>query len=255
MRDYPAPASSLTISLSSTATSLTTTDSSVLPANFVIEVDYEAILCTASLTSITTSCIRGWAGTTAVSHANSSTILIRPGYLSVDIIEALNSAKDEMYPPVYKAVVDTSLTGDSATYEFTVPNMPLTYGGDTIPIPYLSRIYLKRTGDLSYKILRDWRVERGATPKIHFKRAPIGGTIRVHGLGPFPDLSASTDSMDTQFPKVAEHAITLGAASRLLGSGEAGRTRLDVGARDDREAAVRPGNAISLGTQLERRFE
>jgi hypothetical protein len=245
MRDYPAPASALTISLSTSAASITVSDTSVLPANYVVEIDYEALLVTASVSSTVVNVMRGWAGTTAASHLNSSSILIRPGFMAVEIIDALNAAKDEMYPYVYKPVLDTSLSSDDVTYEFTIPST----------IKHLSKVDLLVTGDTAYRPVTDWTVLRAGTPKLKFKRAPVGGTLRLHGFGPFDDLSASGDTVDTLFPANAERPLVLGAASRLLGSAEAGRTRVDVGLRDDREAANRPGGALTLANQLERRFE
>jgi hypothetical protein len=245
MRDYPVPASALTISLSTTAVSITTADSSVFPQNFTIEIDYEVLLVGTSQSSTVTNVTRAWAGSTAASHANSSTILVRPGFFSVEIIDALNAAQDEMYPYIYKPVLDTSLTSDDTTYEFTIPST----------IKHLSHVESLITGDTAYRPIGGWTVKRAATPKLQFRRAPAGGTLRLHGFGPFSDLSLSGDTVDTLFPANAERALVLGAASRLLGSGEAGRSRMDVGARDDREAANRPGGAITLANQVERRFE
>jgi hypothetical protein len=245
VRDYPAPASALTISLSTTATSITVADTSVMPANYTLEIDYEVLLVTASVSSTVTSVTRGWAGTAAASHAVSSSVLVRPAYFSADIIDALNSAKDEMYPYVYKPILDTSLTGDDTTYEFTVPTT----------IRHLTRVEVQVTGDTAYRQLKSWRVLRASTAKLSFRRPPPAGTLRLHGFGAFDDLALSGDTVDALFPSNAENALVLGAASRLLSSGEAGRSRTDIGLRDDREAAVRPGNAISLANQLERRFE
>lgn len=245
MRDYPAPASALTISLSTSATSITVADTTVLPANSIVEIDYEALLVTASVSSTVSSVIRGWAGTTAASHVNSSTVIVRPGFLSAEIIDALNAAKDEMYPLIYKPVLDTSLTTDSLTYEFTIPST----------IKHLSKVDLLVTGDVAYRHVDDWTVLRAATPTLKFRRAPAIGTLRLHGFGPFDDLNASGDTVDSLFPGNAERALILGAASRLLASGEAGRSRIDVGARDDREAANRPGSSTAAALGIERRFE
>jgi hypothetical protein len=89
---------------------------------------------------------RAYAGSTAATHASGATVLIQPAFMAVEIIDALNATKDECFPLIYKPVLDTSLSGDGTTYEFTVPNMPSTYGGDSIPIPWLSRIELKENG-------------------------------------------------------------------------------------------------------------
>lgn len=255
LRDYPAPADTTSASLTSSTTTVPVGDGTQFKKNRVIEVEYELMLVSADPVGNNLTVRRGWAGSTAVSHGNTSTVLIRPGFFSVEIIDALNGAKDEMYPYVYRPVNDLTLTANSTTYEFTVPNMPGTYGGDTVPIPFISKIEILITGDIAYRPLRDWTVRRAATPKIVFRRSPVGGVLRVHGFGPFPDLALASDTVDPLFPKNAERLLPLGAAVALLGSGEAGRSRFDVGARDDREAANRPGSSISLANQLERRFE
>lgn len=244
LRDWPAPASALTLSLGSTDTSVTVADTTVLPANYTIEVDYEVMLVTTSNSSTNTSVLRGWAGTAAVSHANSSTVIIRPGFYSSEIVDALNAAKDEMYPYVYKPVLDTSLTPDGATYEFTIP----------AAFSHLSRVEVKVTGDLRYREIDYWDVRRGSTPLLKFRRLPAPGTLRLHGFGKFDDLVDPADTLDTLFPGNAVHPMTMCAASRLLASGEAGRSRMDVGARDDREAANKPGNAIALSNSLYQRY-
>jgi len=257
MRDYTPMAPVLSASITSSATSLTLDDTTGIAANWIIEIDYESILVRTVSNSTTISSIaRGQFGSTAVSHASNATVFVRPAYSSVEIIDALNGTKDEMYPYVYKAITDTSLTVLANTYEYTVPNMTGTYGGDTLPIQYISRVEIKESGDYAWRRRMDWNIKRVATPKFIFRAVPpVGSAIRVFGYGPFPDLALSGDTVDPQFPKSAEKVMVLGAASRLLGSAEAGRSRLDVGARDDREAANKPGNAIALGNQLERRFE
>jgi hypothetical protein len=255
LRAYPAAQDALTVSITNSATTITIANTALTAVHQTLEVDYETMLVTSISNTTTATVIRGYRGSTPATHAANAPVLIRPGYDAVEIIDALNESKDSMYPYVYRPVLDTSLTPNNITYEFTVPNMPGTYGGDTIPIPLISRIDLLVTGDVSYKRVDTWRIQRAATPLIVFRRAPVQGTLRIHGFGPFPDLTAATDTVDPLFPKNAERVLPIGAAVALLGSGEAGRSRNDTGARDDREAANKPGNAISLANQLERRFE
>lgn len=255
LRVWPSSVDTLSVSITSTATTVTIADTTQFGAGDIVEVDYESMLVKSLLGGTTFTVVRGYHGSTPATHAAAATVLIGPGFDAVEIIDALNAAKDECYPYVYRPVIDTSLAADSITYEFSVPNMPGTYSGDTVVMPFISHIDLLVTGDVSYKRLDSWTVERGASPVIKFRRAPVKGTIRIHGFGPFADLTAATDTVDPLFPKNAERILPLGAAYSLLGSGEAGRTRDDTGARDDREAANKPGNAISLANQLERRFE
>lgn len=257
VRDFPQQVDQLGASITNTATSLTISDTTRVAANWIIEVDYESILVqTISNSTTVSSCFRGALGSTAVSHAANATVSIRPAYSSAEIIDALNATKDEMYPYVYKEIVDTSLTVIANTYEYTVPNMPGTYNGDTLPIQHVHKVEIKESGDYAWRPRLDWSIKRATTPLFIFRAVPpVGAAIRVVGFGAFPDLSLSGDTVDPQFPKPAEKVLILGTASRLMGSAEAGRSRIDVGARDDRESANKPGNAITLANQLERRFE
>lgn len=246
MRDYPPPVDALTASVTSSATTFAIADTTQIAKNYVVEIDYEDILVKSISTATSFVGVRGYAGSTAASHANSAALLLRPGYFAPEIIDALNAAKDEMYPYCFKPVLDTSLTAVATQYEYTIPSTIL----------HLSEVEEKLPGDTAYRKLTDWDVKRAATPVLIFRRVPVvGSTLRLHGYGPFADLALSADTLDTLFPVSAIQPLTLGAASRLLGSGEAGRTRFDSGIRDDREAALKPGAAISLANQLERRFE
>lgn len=252
MRDYHAPVSALSISLAANTTSITVADTTVFAANTVIEVDYETMLVGTLPSGTVANVTRGFAGTTAATHTVSTGVNIRPAYYAQEVIDALNAAKDEMWPYVYKPVLDTSLTVLSNIYEYTVPNMPST----SVPIGAISKVEVKVAGDYAYRPVQNWQVRRGTTPVIQFKAVPpVGATIRVEGFGVFPDLALVGDTVDALFPHQAERLLPLGAAVELLGSGEAGRSRFDVGARDDREAANRAGGAIGLANQLERRFE
>jgi hypothetical protein len=60
--------------------------------------------------------------------------------------------------------------------------------------------------------------------------------------------------VDTLFPRQAEEAIVLYAASYLLGSGEAGRVRVDRGATDKREQANQVGASMRAADRLYQRF-
>ena len=255
VRDFPLAQDALAASITSVATTATVSSGPQFnqSGNQVIEIDYEAFLLK-SVSTNTLTVSRAFAGSAAATHASGAAVLIQPAFMAVEIIDALNATKDECFPLIYKPVLDASLTGDGTTYEFTVPNMPSTYGGDSIPIPWLSRIELKENGALDYRPVAYWTIRRGATPKIRFQSPPPIGNLRIHGYGPFPDWSASSDTVDTLWPKNAERPLITGAAARLLASGEAGRVRT-IGPRDDREAANRVGSSLSTSNALYQRFQ
>jgi hypothetical protein len=250
--DYDA----LTASVSSGGTTLTVADASttVYSPRWAIEVDQEAMLVrSGSGTSLTVK--RGASGTTAASHASGAAVLIRPQFLSQDILEALNSAIQNSFPLIYRPVLDTSLTTAANTFEYTVPNMPGTYNGASIPMPRLSKVELKESGDYDYREVLDWDVLRGTTPKVQFRfEKNASATIRVTGFGPFPDLAFS-DSLDALWPVNAEDYLVYYAASYLTASGEAGRVRTDTGAIDNREQANRVGSSMSASNYLFQRAQ
>lgn len=252
VRDWP-PIDVLTAAVTDTTTkSFTVADATIYAANTVVQLDQEALRVKSGASTTVTTYNRGDRGTTAATHLNGATVLLRPGFLDKQIIDALNSAIDACFPYIYKEVLDTSLTVLSSTYEYTVPFLPST----TVYIPRIWKVELLVPGDLSYRRIEDWTIAKGATPKLKFREAPTpGATIRVRGYGPFPHLAAISDSMDAQWPASAEFLPVLHATSTLLASGEAGRVRNDVGARDDREAANRPGSSSAAGRDLFQRFK
>lgn len=252
LRDFGAAQDQLTASVTSSATILTVADAStaIYSANWVIEVEQEAMLVVSG-TGTTLTVRRGYAGSTAVSHANSSTVLIRPAYFSVDILDALTDGIQACYPLVYKQVIDETISTTAQTYEYTIPAMPSDSG---VVIPYLSKVSIKEPGDFAFRDINAWDVKRGAIPKLRFRRQQTPGSIvRLEGFGPFPALTAG-GSYDAQFPRQVDELPSLYAAGWLLGSGEAWRTRFDQGMRDDREQAVRAGSAMQAGNALINRF-
>lgn len=252
LRDFGATQDALTASVTSSSTTLTVADASTATytANWAIEVDNETMLVVSgSGTSLTVR--RGYAGSTAASHASGATVLIRPAWYSAEIVDGINEGIHACYPLIYKAYSDTSLTTTLNTYEYTVPTMP---SDSTVYLPFISRISLLENGDYAYRDRTDWDVVRSSTPKIRFRRQqPQSATIRVEGYGPFPDVALG-GSFDAQWPRQADMLPSLFSASQLLVSGEAGRLRFDQGVRDDREQSVRVGASVQAGTALENRF-
>lgn len=254
VRDFP-ELDTLGASLSNSATTVTTTAnpaSGTYSPNWIIQVDQEAMLVkTSSSTAASITVLRGAMGTTAVSHASGATVLVRPAFLDVEILDALNRGLDACFPLIYKPVLDETLTILADTYEYTVPSVSssVTY------IPYVSSVELKDSGDTNYYEVRSWEVRRGATPKIKFRRVTsVGATVRVNGFAPFPHLTAS-DSLDALWPGNADDVLVLYAAQDLLASGEAGRVRSDSQAVDSREQANRVGSSMSAANALFSRYQ
>lgn len=240
---------SLTASVTSSGATLSVADTTIYSTRWPLQIDTEAVLVKALTSGTVLTVLRGHAGTTAASHANSATVLIKPAFLDTEILDALNYALGNTFPYLYTPVLDTSLTTAVNTYEYTVPNL------NGVPIPYLSKVELKEPGDFAYRPVRGWEIRRGATPKIQFRREQTAGaTIRVHGYGPFARLTTA-GSLDSLFPLDCEDLLVTGAGEYLLSSGEARRVRVDTGVNDQRENANRTGSSMSASNALLSRFE
>jgi hypothetical protein len=245
----------ITASCTSSATSISVADTTKYTVGQKIELDYETMLvrALASGTSLTVS--RGMFDSTAATHASGASVLRPPNFLFADYRDALNSALDACFPLLYREVIDESLSALAGTYEYTIPNMPGTYDGDTIVIPYISKVWIRDTGSVPYRRVRNWHILRGTTPKLVFRGDPVPGTIRLRGFGPFPYLSATADTLDALFPKRAERLLTTFAAQQLLAAGEARRVRSDTGVTDTREQANRTGSSMAASSSLYQRFQ
>ena len=248
MGDY-GPTDALTVSLSSTATSMTVADSTLYSARWMVQIDSELCYVKSIPSSTVVGLGRGHMGTTAASHANAATITIQPAFADVEYLDALNAALEASFPLLYQRVQDESLSSASQDWEYTIPNL------NGSPIPYLSKVWVKETGDTIFREKRDWRVIRGATPVLVFERDEPAGTIRLDGFGPFPSLTSSASTLSAQFPPNGEDYLVEYACQRLLTSGEARRVRQDVGAADQRENATRTGSSMAAANAIFNRSE
>lgn len=258
----------LTASMGASDATMTVMDASFYANRWFNEIDQEVLMIGPSATSSGTSqnVMRGMFGTIATSHVNASSILVRPEFYSVEILDALNEAIMSMFPAIYKPVVDTSVAIATNTYSYVIPSMP---GYTNYPMPYVWKASILQPGDYRYRQSRRFSIRRGAStsgsstttsssslsPAIEFKSLPpVGSTLMLQGFGPFAPLSALTDTLDTLFPPGAEYLLPIYAAGSLLMSGEAGRVRVDTEAVDTREQANRVGASSDIGMRLLARF-
>ena len=233
-------------SISSGGTSLTVaTDATTRYAvNWTIQLDQEMMRVSA-VAATTLTLVRGVQGTTAASHASGATILVRPQFSDVQILDSLNAAIDATFPFFYKPILDTSLTADGSTYEYTVP----------AGLTWLSKVETKESGSPYYYRIDGWTVKRAATPVLQFATPPIQGTLRLHGWGPLPQLTGFSDSLDALWPAWGDDPLVEYAAQRLLMSAESQRVRLNAGPQDDGQAPPRQGVTASVAGQLLQRFQ
>lgn len=256
LRDYR-DQDSLTGAMSdTTGTTVTVADSSIYQVRWPIEVDQETMIVRDTPTATTLTVERGAFGSTAATHSSGASVLIRPAFYGVEILDALNEGIQACYPLIYKPVADTSLTIVGNQWEYTLPNMPGTYNGSSIPIPAVSRIEIREPGVVPYFPTEAFAILRGATPTIKFFNLQTpGATVRIRGWGGFPDLADYTGSLDALWPPQGNYLPPLYAAASLLMSGEAGRVRQTSGAVDTREQANRVGSSLQAGQALMNRFQ
>lgn len=251
LRDWPA-LDALNGSVTSSATTLTVADSSLFKVNGFCEVDNETMWVRAKPTATTLTVRRAAWGSSAATHANDADVLVNPRFLAVEILDALNTAKDSAFPHIYQPVIDTSITIVADDYEYNIPDVSVT---QDYPIPYLYQVESKASGADEYVPERGWRVQRHHTaPFIKFLRLPsAGATLRLFGIAPLPDL-AFGGNLSELWPANAVDLLPIMAASYLTMSGEAARVRQDVGMNDQRENANRTGSSLRVSDALAQRF-
>lgn len=244
---------SLTASVASTtsSTTLTVADSSKYAVNQPLEIDGEVVLVRSIASSTTLTVKRGAYGSTNVAHSSGASVLIKPQFFTVEILDAINYGLDMSFPMLYKEVSDASLTTLANTYEYAIPTVTAT--GQAIS--RVLNVELKEPGDLAYRRTTAWTIYRGGTATLKFRRLySTGASIRIQGFGPFGHFVALTDTLDSQFPYQAEYPLVEFAASYLLESGEARRVRIDTGPIDARENA-NPGASMAASDRVLGRFE
>ena len=230
-------------SITSSGTTVTVSDTAS-PRYFKnqrIEIGYETLLVDAVATSTTLTVFRGVHGSTAASYPSGTTILVQPAFMSMEILDGLNDGLDNLWPFFYQHVIDTSLTGDGETYEFTIP----TLTSPAIVLPRLHTVEIRQSGLVEYVQTRSFEILRGATPKIKFWFPPPAScSIRLQGYAPLPHVTTA-DSTHAQLPYMADDLAVNWAVGQLLLSGEARRVRRDTGVIDQREEANRVGSSLS----------
>jgi len=252
MRDWP-DEDDITLATDDAIKTVKVADASKYFVNQTIEIDYESMIVRAAPSGTTLTVKRGAFGSTPSAHVNGASVLAKPRFPSVQIIDVLNDAVQATYPYVYRKVIDTSLVAETDAYEYPIPLMFLDLSQ---AIRHIYRVDIKESGDLTYWPLRQWRVIRGAQgSQIRLARTlPAGTSIRVFGCGPFPLLSSSADQLDAAWPRNLEYPLVDYACSCLLASGEYGRVALDRGAIDEREQANKVGASMNASDSAYQRF-
>lgn len=250
LRDWP-EFDETTASISSSGTTLTVANSALYAAGWELQLEDEVVRVQTIASGTTLTVRRGLKGSTAAAHVTATTIMARPRFYNVDILDALNAGLAASFPLLYRPVASEwdDITADA--YEWLIPEM----SGIAVPIPYIYGVEYQETTDQPFVRVRNFRIVRSEYPLLKFSTPLVaGGKLRIKGFGPFTPLTAS-GSLDTYFPVNAEDILVWFAAQYLLASGEAGRLRVDTGVIDDREQANRTGSSMSASNSLFQRFQ
>ena len=214
---------SLSVASSASSTTLIVGDNTIYAKRWPIEIDQELMMVTALGGTASLTVSRAMMGSTIASHATSASILIRPDYFSVEILDAINEAIQACFPAIYKPVVDNTSSIATSTYSYTIPDTP---GYTGYPLPFVSAVEVRQPGDFRYRSTRRWEMRRGAStststttgsddvsPAIVFRSLPpVTSTLRIKGYGPFPPLVNMGDTLDPLFPPQAWYLLPIYAA-------------------------------------------
>jgi hypothetical protein len=210
----------------------------------VLSIDLELMLVWA-VTGSTATVQRGYAGTTAATHATGTIIEVNPRFSNFAIFRALNEEIASFSSPV------------NGLYQ--VKTVDLTYsaaraGYDLAAVTDLLGILEVRwkgytTGD--WPLVRNWTVARDmATSEFASGKALLlyegigpGRTVRIRYKAPFAPLVALTSDVQTVsfLPATANDIPPLGAAARLVAPREVKRAFTESQPEPRAAADVPPG--------------
>jgi hypothetical protein len=213
------PASWLTTSATSTTTSLTVYDASVIGRGYV-QIDDEIVFVnsTDNVSNVLTVAPWGRAqrGTTAAAHDTNSKVTMAPLFPRQEIKNAINNAIDAMYPSVFAI----------GSYDFDYVAARYSYGIPATVENVLSVTYSIIGPSKEWFPARAWQLDRTAdsdafaTTKslsIYSEIVP-GQTVHVT-YSKRPTLLTSNEqeySTVTGFPSYSEDVVIYGAAFRMI---------------------------------------
>src|SRR5690242_5848990 len=97
MRVWP-DQDSLTASCTSAATTITVADTTLYYVNEPLEIESENLIVRALTSGTVLTVERATYGSSAASHASGTDVLLRPRFLQLEIIDAINNGIDACWP-------------------------------------------------------------------------------------------------------------------------------------------------------------
>jgi hypothetical protein len=249
----------LTSSIGTTDTSLSVFDATQVSRG-QIEVDGLELMLVKSVNSSTNTITldpfgRGWAGTTAASHALNARIENNPIWPTIRITEAINDTIRSVYPQLF-AVATTSITKISVVYEYQLP-------ADCEEVISVQNQLIGPSK--VWPFCRSWRFV-GQANTTDFPNAKAlfiaddivpGRIIWVTYRKEPSELVNLTDDFATVtgLPATSQDVIVWGACARLTVQLEGPRLALAAVEASERSQYVQPGSASRVASYFDQKYE
>ena len=198
---------------------------------------------------------RGYAGTTAVSHAANARVTIMPSYPRAEIKNAINETILAVFPKVYGVASTT----------FTYSPVQTTYQIPAAVQKVLSVTFEKTGPSKEWMPIRKWDVDRmantgefnsGVTLTLS-QPAEAGSTVNVFYSKEPTVMSSGSDVFETVtgLPSSAKDLIVLGAVYRLLTMVEPGRATFASPEADYQQNRINYGQVTNVARTIYALFQ
>lgn len=217
----------------------------------VLGVDTEQVYVSpeTDATNKTATVIRGYAGTTAATHANGAQVVVNPKFPRSAIFDAINDSLDTLSSEgLFKmSTVDLTYVGNTLAYDLT----SVTDVSDVYEVRYKE---LGSTKEWKHVPRDGWHLQRHASTSDFASGFALvvdgyvaqGQTLRVVYKAPFTRATATSDDLQTTcgLPSTANDLLYLDAAIRLVYPTEI-RRNFTASQGDTRRAGEVPPGALT----------
>lgn len=205
-----------TLNNTDVTSAFTLADGSALNVGGIADFDdgtWEACMVSTKPTQATGVFQRGWESVTAA-HANAARIRVNPRYRAYQYREATNMALGAIGAGFRRNVWDSTQSFSSTVGLVTVPAAAVR----------LMEVMMMPTGTTGFSRVPA-RLVTAPTAVVSTGKAarlmgwnPGRGTVYIHYQDPWPTLSATSDTLDPDYPTDAEDLVLMGAEAYLLDS-------------------------------------
>lgn len=213
------PSTWLTTSATSTSTSLTVYDASVVGRGYV-QVDDEIVFVNSTDNVANTLTIAPWGraqrGTTAAAHSSNAKVTVSPTFPRQEIKNAINNTIDSMYPSVF-AVGSYDFDYVAARYSYSIPAAVQNILSVTYSIVGPSKEWFPARAWQLDRTADDDAFSTGKSLSIYSEIVP-GQTVHITYSKRPTLLVNDSDSYETVtgFPSYSEDVVIYGAAFRMI---------------------------------------